>query len=73
MVPTVLALGSSRLDAQQPCAWSMMICQKLATALATLILLTPVLLFAVLDCQSEAWKHASPLTMQSITDAGGSI
>ena len=41
MVPTVMALGSSRFDAWQPCAWSMMTCQKLATALATLILLTP--------------------------------
>ena len=41
MVPTVLALGSSRLDARQPCAWSVTTCQKLATALATLILLTP--------------------------------
>ena len=41
MVPTVLALGSNRLDAWQPCAWSMTTCQKLATALATLILLTP--------------------------------
>ena len=41
MVPSVLALGSSRLDAWQPCAWSVTTCQKLATALATLILLTP--------------------------------
>ena len=41
MVPTVLTLGSSRLDAWQPCAWSMTTCQKLDTALATLILLTP--------------------------------
>ena len=36
-----LGMGSSRLDAWQPCAWSMTTCQKLATALATLILLTP--------------------------------
>ena len=41
MVPTVLALGSNRLDAWQPCAWSMTTCQKLATALVTLILLIP--------------------------------
>ena len=26
-----------------------------------------------LDSQSETWKHASPLTVRSITDAGGSI
>ena len=33
-------LGSSRLDAWPPSAWSMMTCQKLATTLATLVLLT---------------------------------
>ena len=40
MVPIVLALGSSHLEVWHPCAWSVTTCQKLATALTTLILLT---------------------------------
>ena len=46
---------------------------SLAVALATLLLLTPVLLLAVLDGQSQAWKHAVPLTVRNITDAGSPI
>ena len=42
-------------------------------ALATLLLLTPLLLLAVLDGQPQAWKHAFPLTMRNITDAGSPI
>ena len=44
-----LASGSSRLDDRRLYAHSVMTCQRLATALAALILLTPMLLFAELD------------------------
>ena len=71
--PPSSASGSSRLDAWRPCAWGVTPCQRLATALATLLLLTPVLLLDVKDGQSQAWKHAVPLTMQDITDAGSPI
>ena len=66
--PPSSASGSSR-----PCARGVTPCQRLAKALATLLLLTPVLLLAVMDSQSQAWKHAVPLTVWNITDAGGPI
>ena len=68
-----LASGSSRLDARRPCARGVTPCQRQATALATLLLLTPVLLLAVMDGQSQAWKHAVPLTVWNNTDLGGPI
>ena len=71
--PPSLVSGSSRLDAWWLCAWGVTPCQRLATALATLLLLTPVLLLDVMDGQSQAWKHAVPLTVQDITDAGSPI
>ena len=56
-----------------PCARGVTTWQRLATALAALILLTPVLLFVALDSQWQAWKHPVPLTVQNITDAGSPI
>ena len=67
------ASGLNHLDAQQPCVWGVTTCQRQATALAAPILLTPVLLFAGLDRQSEAGKHGIPLTVQNITDVGDLI
>ena len=71
--PQSSASGFSRLDARRPCARGVTPCQRLATALDTLVLLTPVLLLTVLDGQSQTWKHAVPLTVRNIHDAGSPI
>ena len=52
------AMGSSCLDDRQPCTRGVMTCQRLATALTALIMLTSMLLFARLVRQSETWEYA---------------
>ena len=45
-------------------------CRALLTALAAMFLLTPALLLAGLQSQSEGWSHSSPLAMTNQSDAG---
>ena len=55
-------------DGRELCASIMMTSQRLAMTLATLLLLTPVLLFAILDDQLGGWKQATTQIVWNVTD-----